>query len=93
MRMEKYIHKVNRFKMRSYDAVSNYAEQFLSEIMADHTIVLKEQDACFVFWRGLVEELKIITFPQWEATYTLTQFIEEVMQLEETLANEREEQE
>ena len=34
-----------------------------------------------------------MVFPRWEVTYTLTQFVEEVTKLEETLAIEREEQE
>jgi len=92
-KMEKYIHKVDKFKMRPYDTVAIYADRFFSEIMTDPTIQLKEQDACFILWRGLTEELQTMVFPRWEVTYTLTQFVEEVTKLEETLAIEREEQE
>ena len=91
--MENYIHKVDKFKMRAYDTMTIYAEQFFREIITDRTIELKEHDACFILWRGLTEELQTMVFPRWEVTYTLTQFVEEVTKLEETLAIEREEQE
>lgn len=63
MRIEKYTHKVDKFKMRPYDTVTNYVERFFSEIIANRTIVLMGHHACFVFWRGLVEELRNMVFP------------------------------